>query len=318
MATFFRRKRDLGGLLSVSLAALLAALALVLVWRGAAPPPAAADYASDMADAASAPASGGDAAARPQTLELKAALPVPPTAATVPLRATDGSPKRRAARLALVIDDLGLNSAATQRAIALQGPLTLAFLPYGRDLPSLTLEARRVGHELLVHMPMEPDDVTRDPGPLALRTALAEDELHARLAWNLSRFRGFVGINNHMGSRFTRERSGMNQMMRLLADRQLLFLDSMTTDETVGMELARQHGVPVAARDIFLDNVREPGEIRRQLDEVERLAEQRGRAIAIGHPYPETLDVLEQWLPQALARGVVLVPVSRVVVRPTD
>lgn len=315
---------------------MLAMLALVLLWRGAAPPPLAARAEMSLAFGQLSPSAGiaettsatqsawqepnperADAGRQPP---LTAALPVPPGNA-MPLsgqRLREPKAEGRRPLLALVIDDLGLNHGATQRAIALQGPLTLAFLPYGRELSALAEEARQAGHELLVHMPMEPDDPTRDPGPLALRSGLTDDELQARLAWNLSRFEGFVGINNHMGSRFTRSRAGMTQVMRALNARRLLFLDSVTTGDTVGFELARQHGVAVAVRDIFLDNDRERGEILRKLEAALRLALKHGQAVAIGHPYPETLDVLEPWLREVEARGVALAPVSALARPPGD
>ncbi len=218
--------------------------------------------------------------------------------------------------IALVIDDLGLNRVNSRRAIALPAPLTLSFLTYAEGLDGLTRQARDAGHELLVHVPMEPRDLRWDPGPNALLVGLPEDELERRLEWALGRFDGYVGINNHMGSRFTTSLLGMAQVMAALKSRGLLFLDSLTAGSSVGVNLARRLGVPHAGRDIFIDNTPEDERsIWSQLRKLERVARRRGEAIGIAHPHDKTLDVLRQWIPEASRRGFVLVPLTTVVER---
>jgi hypothetical protein len=226
-----------------------------------------------------------------------------------PAPAPDGRPQ-----VAIVIDDVGLSRPLAERTIALRRPITIAMLPYGHDLPALAATARRAGHELLVHLPMEPENGSaNDPGPNALLVSLGEEELDRRIAWSLQRFDGFVGVNNHMGSRFTTSPPRMERLMRHLKSRGLLFLDSKTSEVSVGYRIARSHGVPTAERDVFLDNERAPTAIRARLADVERIARRHGRCIAIGHPYPETLDALAAWLAEADAKGFVLVPVSALV-----
>ena len=117
-----------------------------------------------------------------------------------------------------------------------------------------------------------------------------------------------MGVNNHMGSRFTASTRDMRRVMVALRARDLLFLDSLTTGRSTGHGLARELGIPTVVRDIFLDNDRAPASIRRQLARTVARARGHGHAIAIGHPYPETLDALESWLPRLAAQG--LVPVS--------
>ena len=114
----------------------------------------------------------------------------------------------------IVIDDLGIDQRRTKKVIALPGPLTLAFLPYGYNLKTLTASAVANSHELLVHLPMQPQAVDADPGPNALLRSLSETEIRNRIEWSLSRFDGFVGINNHMGSDFTTWERGMSVVMR--------------------------------------------------------------------------------------------------------
>jgi polysaccharide deacetylase 2 family uncharacterized protein YibQ len=218
--------------------------------------------------------------------------------------------------IALVIDDLGVNRVNARRAVALPGPLTLAFMTYAEGLGPITAKARAAGHELMLHVPMEPRDPSWDPGPNVLAADLGQEELQRRLDWGLGRFEGYVGINNHMGSRFSGSLLGMARVMAELKSRGLLFLDSMTSGSSLGIGLARRMGVVHTARDIFIDNEPEkPETIRQQLAKLERLARQRGAAVAIGHPHDATLEILAEWLPEVESRGFALVPISAIVRR---
>ena len=220
--------------------------------------------------------------------------------------------------IALVIDDLGLNRSNTRRTIELPGPLTLALMTYAEGLQEFAESARSNGHELLVHFPMAPRDPRYDPGPNALRADLGKDELARRLEWGLSRFQGYVGINNHMGSGFTTSIPGMAQVMLELKARGLLYLDSLTVPGAVGAPLADRIGVPFAKRDVFIDNDFEDRDaIRRQLQQLERIALRRGGAIGIGHPHDATLEELAIWLPEVQKRGFKLVPVSALMRTPS-
>lgn len=217
--------------------------------------------------------------------------------------------------IAIVIDDVGINQPRSKRAIALAGRLTIAFIPYGYNLPSLVGTARENGHEVLVHLPTEPLSPDVDPGPNALLTSLSLAEIKRRIDWNLSQFDGYVGLNNHMGSRFTAWTPGMELLIRETKARGLLFLDSITSRESVGFRLARTMGMPNAVRDVFLDHDQRPEAIARQLRKTEGIAQSRGFAIAIGHPHDETLDELDTWLETVESRGFQLVPISAIVRR---
>ncbi len=214
--------------------------------------------------------------------------------------------------IAIVIDDLGHTEREFARAMSLGEGITLAFLPYTERVAEFARRARQKGFEILVHMPMEPTDASVDPGPNALMTGLGEEELKRRLAHNLSRLEGYVGVNNHMGSKFSKNRRAMTVVLNELAARGLLFLDSVTTGSTVGETIATASRMPFAARDVFLDSVAEKGFIESQLRVVEKVARRYGHAVAIGHPYAETMQVLKRWLPDARARGFEFVPISTV------
>lgn len=256
----------------------------------------------------------------PQVAALPAAPPRPlpplvaPPAGTpawkhfaLPAPAATGHP-----RIVIVIDDMGVDRHRSDKVAALPGPLTLAWLPYARDLPQQTEKARAHGHELIVHMPMEPTG-KEDPGPGALLTRLDEATLRQRLATNLSAFQGFVGINNHMGSRFTTDQAGMAVVMAELGARGLMFLDSRTTANTASGPLSRHYQVPMLSRDVFLDHVMTAQGVAASLAKVEQIARKNGVAIAIGHPHDVTIAALTQWLPTLQAKGFQLVPLTAAV-----
>jgi polysaccharide deacetylase 2 family uncharacterized protein YibQ len=217
--------------------------------------------------------------------------------------------------VAIVIDDLGMDRRRTAEIMALRGPLTMSFLSYAGDLSRQTRRAREAGHELLVHVPMEPEHVRDDMGTNVLEVGLSEKELVRRIDWALQRFSGFVGINNHMGSRFTADRPGMTRLMRELKNRGLLFLDSRTTARSVAAELARDFAVPFAERRVFLDNDPAPAAVARQMQEAERIARRDGAVVVIGQPRDATIAALRQWLSRLEERGFVLAPLSAVVNR---
>ncbi len=216
--------------------------------------------------------------------------------------------------IAIVIDDLGLNRHNTAAVNSLKGPLTLAFLPYAGALEQQARAARAAGHELMLHVPMEP--IGADwPGPDALLGSLSPSELLSRFRTQLRSFRGFVGVNNHMGSLLTTDRVKMDELMTELRARGLLFVDSRTTSKSVAATEAQRLGVPHAERDVFLDNDADLAAIRRQLAATERIARRRGVAVAIGHPHDLTIEALRSWLPTLEERGFALVPISTVVAR---
>jgi len=215
-------------------------------------------------------------------------------------------------RIAIVIDDMGIDKKRSARVIALPAPLTLSFLTYATKLKRQTEAARAAGHELLLHIPMEPKGRNVDPGPNVLLGTLPAEELRRRLAWGFDRFGSYVGVNNHMGSKFTGNWAAMTVVMEEVKRRGLLFLDSRTASNTVGSALARRMGVPFADRNVFLDNRNNSAEVRARLAEVEALARRKGTAIAIGHPREATLEALGRWLEEARRRGIQFVPLSAV------
>lgn len=217
--------------------------------------------------------------------------------------------------IAIVIDDLGVDRRRSDRIVQLPGPLTTAFMSYATDVEVQASIARAKGHELLLHMPMQPTDEQYDPGPDVVEVGMPAEEVRRRVAQALDRLDGSIGLNNHMGSRFTADPAGMEVVMEELRARGLVFLDSLTTGRSVGLTKAREAGVPAVARDVFLDNDPRAEAVRRQLVKAERVALRHGFAIAIGHPYDGTIEALAEWLPSLADRGLVLVPVSAIIKR---
>jgi polysaccharide deacetylase 2 family uncharacterized protein YibQ len=250
---------------------------------------------------------------RPEVLQPVREQPSPDwlkarRSAQIPARA--GSPQRPLGKglIAIVIDDMGGDVAQSRRAIALPKAITLSFLPYPETAPALARAALHEGHEILVHVPMEPIG-TADPGPNALRTDIEPAENQRRLTWDLERIAGFDGINNHEGSKFTADRAALTPIIGILADRGVFFLDSRTSPQTQVVATARAFGVASAGRDVFLDDADSPEAIDRQLHQAETVADQQGVVIAIGHPRTNTLDALWRWSGEIASRGYTLIPV---------
>ena len=242
------------------------------------------------------------------TIERQAETEPPPWRRYALAVAADGRPM-----IALIFDDLGVDKSRTRRTIALHGPLTLSFLAYATGLDDLGKQGRRAGHEIFLHVPMEPSGGDIDPGPNVLLTNQPRPELLSSFRWNLDQMTGYVGVNNHMGSRFTENLEGMTLVMDELKARGLAFLDSVTSSHSVGRQAATAAGVPFISRNIFLDHDEAPEKIRQRLHEVERLAKQQGHAIAIGHPRETTLQAVEPWLAEIAGRGFQLVPASTLI-----
>ena len=172
----------------------------------------------------------------------------------------------------------------------------MSFIAYAKDIRTQAEKARKRGHEILLHVPMEPESNIIDPGPNVLLSGLPEDEILTLLRWNLEQLNNYIGINNHMGSRFTSNLESMRIVMKELKQRNLLFLDSLTTSKSTGHIAASEFKVPFITRNIFLDHKDELKTIKQQLKNLKKIARLQGYAIAIGHPRKNTIQALASWL----------------------
>jgi uncharacterized protein len=224
--------------------------------------------------------------------------------------------KAKRPRIALVIDDMGFDRKNSARAVRLPSEVTLAFLPYAPTVSAQVRHARLKGHPVIMHLPMEAPDHKGKPGYNVLAVNADERVLRKQLARMLGRFGGYIGVNNHMGSRFTRDRAKMDIVVSELKKRGLYFLDSRTSGSTVGYKAAAAAGIPYAIRDVFLDHEPAPAKIRQRLAETERVARATGQAVAIGHPRDATMDQLVPWVAGLKARGFDLVRLDTLLKRP--
>ncbi|MCZ6506748.1 MAG: divergent polysaccharide deacetylase family protein [Acidobacteria bacterium] len=218
------------------------------------------------------------------------------------------------ARIALVIDDLGRSTADVERLQGLGIPWTGSVLPFEGRTREVVSALQQAGVEYLCHLPMQ--GVKANPGLGALRLDMTAAELAAATRAALAAVPGATGVNNHMGSVLSAERAAMTPILRQLALRDLFFLDSRTSPASVGYRLALELGMPAAERQVFLDADASEAGVEEQFGRWLELARRRGGAIAIGHPHPYTLAVLEREVPRALAAGYEFVPASFLLDRP--
>ncbi len=219
-------------------------------------------------------------------------------------------------RVAIIIDDLGPSLTTLRRFLDLGLPLTPSILP-GSDRAGASAELlRKSGHEYLIHVPMEPRSYPQtNPGADALLLQHSEEDIRRWIQHYRYQVPGAVGMNNHMGSRFTEYAEPMQIVLDELKRQDLFFVDSVTISSSVAFAEARRMGLKTAARDIFLDNEEDVDYIRRQLRKMVQLAKKQTEVIAIAHPYPETLEALrleKDWL---LAQPIDFVPASQLVKR---
>jgi polysaccharide deacetylase 2 family uncharacterized protein YibQ len=245
-----------------------------------------------------------------------AGQPPSPPVQTASLPPVAPPPRGKGGKIAIIIDDVGMNLKNSREAVALPAPITLAFLPYAPHTPDLARQAEAAGHQAMIHTPMEAIGDNGGLGPMALRSGMDGEQLRAELDKMFASFDGYRGINNHMGSKLTQDAVAMDVVMNALKARGLYFVDSKTIAGSVAADRARAAGIPYAVRDVFLDHEETPEFVARALAHLVQLAKANGSAIAIGHPKDVTLNGLRAWLPTLKDKGVELVPVSDLLIRP--
>lgn len=209
-----------------------------------------------------------------------------------------GVPDKRPT-VAIIIDDMGYEKEAAEKFFAMKGPFTYAILPGSPFQDEIAEIANQNGGEVMLHLPMEPEGYPRkDPGPGSLLSEMTPDERIRLLKKHLDELPHVKGVNNHMGSKMSKNSAHMNQILSILKKRGLYYIDSLTTSESQSLSSARLFDVPYAGRDVFLDHVPDPHFISGQLESLMKIAEKKGKAIGIAHPYPVTIEVLSEELPE--------------------
>lgn len=201
------------------------------------------------------------------------------------------------AKIAIIVDDMGINPLRTQEIISLAAPFTASFLTYGSAKKEVAKKARRKGFEIMLHVPMMPH-INASLAPVTLKPEMSKKEIKKDFDEMLARYDGMKikGINNHMGSKFTEDKHAMGIIMKLLKEKNMFFVDSKTTPKSVGKEVAAEYDVPYLARDIFLDNEDNYDYIMAQLLLTEQMALKKGFVVVICHPKAQTYRALKTWL----------------------
>mgnify|MGYP001828201419 CR=1 FL=1 len=232
---------------------------------------------------------------------------VPPLPITRIKPITNGIP------VAIIIDDIGYDRKMAEGFLDLDVPLTFSVLPEGTFNHSIIDQALKKEVEIMLHLPMEPGNYPSvNPGPGALLSSMKPDELIAQLNANLDRVPNVKGVNNHMGSKLTASSEQMRQIFTILKKRDLFFVDSRTSADTLCRPSAELLHLPFAERDVFIDHEQTRGFVRKQLKLLIKRAKQQGYAIGIAHPHPVTLEVLKEMLPD-LKKAVFFTHASQVV-----
>ncbi|MES2729623.1 MAG: divergent polysaccharide deacetylase family protein [Pseudomonadota bacterium] len=235
--------------------------------------------------------------------------PAVPESAPIPAPVVQGeSPK---ARIVIVIDDMGMARTWSRDVVQMDAALTLAYLPYADNLQQQMDEARLKGHQVMLHMPMQPVG-HENPGPNAITPAMTAEDVTGIMHDTLAKMGDIKAMNNHMGSAATADRGVMDMVMQVLAAKGMVFLDSVTTQTSQAREAALAHGVPYLARDLFLDHIPTEEAVDQALKSMEQIAAHKGVAIAIGHPRPATIKALRSWLARYDRARFEIVPLSAV------
>lgn len=214
-------------------------------------------------------------------------------------------------RVAIIIDDLGYNPELDKELAKIEAPLTLAILPFLDYTDEAVSRFRnRENFKIILHLPLEPISEEAHEEKMAM-VDMTREEIVTFLSEALKEMKGAAeGLNNHKGSKFTSDPVRMRWLLEEIKERNLFFVDSYTSGQSVGYSLAKEMNIPAAKRDVFLDVVDEPQEIRDRLYELEERAQEQGSAIAIGHHKANTIQVLREELPNMQERGIELVIVS--------
>lgn len=225
---------------------------------------------------------------------------------------SSASPSPHSARLAVVIDDLGYDSTQAAQVFQLVFPLTLSVLPSHASSAEIAEEAHRRRYQVLLHLPMESNAGAKDE-PVELRPGMDPAAVQRMFASMLETVPYAEGVNNHEGSLGSSNLELMNELMPLLRQEKLFFVDSRTASTTVAESAAHAAGVRATSRNVFLDDDPSADSVRKQFALAVRDAKEKGSALAIGHPHPETLAVLAEMLPEAEREGITLVHASDLV-----
>ena len=221
---------------------------------------------------------------------------------------TNFSPK-----VAFIIDDLGYETGVAKKIMELEFPVALSILPFLRYSEFIAEEGKKNNQEIMLHLPMESNNSSSNPGPGAIKFYMSEEEIRQAVRDCILDFPYIIGANNHMGSKITEDRKIMEIILEEIKEYNLFFIDSITTKDSIAYEVAQEMKIKSAARSVFLDNENDMEYIKGQMLEVQETALKEGVVIAIGHSRINTFYVLKRMVPELIKAGIEIVPVSELV-----
>src|SRR3989337_134321 len=221
--------------------------------------------------------------------------------------------KGASVKIAIVIDDLGNNKEAFNKLLKMKISFSFSVLPHQEYTRYISREAKKKRHDLLLHLPMEPENSENIYGEGFILSSMTPNEMLKEFENDLKSVPGAIGVNNHMGSFLTQDRKAMAIILGEIKRKGLFFVDSRTSSKTVAYDVAKKLGLKSAERNVFLDDIEDEEEVLKQIELLINTAKKNGRAIAIGHPRPQTIAALEKMLPALKTGGIEIVPVSRLV-----
>lgn len=210
-------------------------------------------------------------------------------------------------KVAIIIDDMGYQKEIAERIMNLNFPVAISVLPFLPHSQMVAQMAKEKGMTVLLHLPMEPHNSNVNPGKGAIFTTMNEEEIRAKMLANLQNLPYVDGINNHMGSKATENREVMKIVLSEIMERDIFFIDSMTSPDSIAYKLSKEMGIKTAQRSVFLDNEQDMDYIRNQVNVLKEFALKNGNAIAIGHPFCNTIDVLTEAGLMLQAAGIKIV-----------
>ena len=216
-------------------------------------------------------------------------------------------------KVAFIIDDLGYETEIAKKVMELDFPITLSILPFLKYSEYIAKEGKKNNQEIILHLPMEANNSSADPGPGAIKSYMSEEEIRQAVRGSIFNFPYVIGVNNHMGSKITEDREIMKIILEEIRRYNLFFIDSITSRNSIAYQVAQEMGVKTAVRTVFLDNESDMEYIKGQMLEVQEIALRDGEAIAIGHSRINTFYVLKRMIPELIKAGIEIVPVSELV-----
>ena len=215
--------------------------------------------------------------------------------------------------ISIIIDDLGYKLKEDVRALSLPGPVAYAILPHAPHTQKMVSIASQNGKEILLHQPMQALENNDLLGPGALTLNMTQREFTQTLEININAVQNIIGINNHMGSLLTRHPGHMQWLMNIIKKNEYIYVDSLTSADSVAKKIAEENKISFLSRDIFLDNKKDLEYITNKFIELVAIAKKEGSALAIGHPHSNTIEILSRFLKDIDKYGVKLIGIKSLI-----